>query len=99
MGDLFDSPEERFCALLLELMERCYDTGRTSVCLPKTGASGSEAPPDAIMGRIEHSITWMGVGDWSMREHAPGKRTRESRTKIGVALTIEFRNLYSFSLC
>lgn len=73
MGDLFDSPEERFCALLLELMERCYDTGRTSVCLPKTGASGSEAPPDAIMGRIEHSITWMGVGDWSMREHAPGK--------------------------
>ena len=54
-------------------MERCYDTGRTSVCLPKTGASGSEAPPDAIMGRIEHSITWMGVGDWSMREHAPGK--------------------------
>ena len=49
MGDLFDSPEERFCALLLELMERCYDTGRTSVCLPKTGASGSEAPPDAIM--------------------------------------------------
>ena len=67
------SPEERFCALLLELMERCYDTGRTSVCLPKTGASGSEAPPDAIMGRIEHSITWMGVGDWSMREHAPGK--------------------------
>lgn len=35
--------------------------------------AAQKRPPDAIMGRIEHSITWMGVGDWSMREHAPGK--------------------------
>lgn len=62
-------------SMLLELLERRYDTGSTVFCThyakkewhPRLGGA---VHADAIMDCIVHNAIWIGTGTRNMREHA-----------------------------
>jgi DNA replication protein DnaC len=71
---LLDRPDESMRAMLLELMERRYDTGSTIFATQyakKDGHTrlGGGVHADAIMDRIVHNALWINTGDINMREH------------------------------
>nr|WP_275579095.1 ATP-binding protein [Brachybacterium muris] len=71
---LLDHPDEGMRSMLLELLERRYDTGSTVFCTqyPKKdwhARLGGAVHADAIMDRIVHNTIWIDTGDRNMREH------------------------------
>ena len=61
-------------AMLLELLERRYDTTSTVFCTQYAKKDwhqrlGSGVHADAIMDRIVHNTVWIETGDVNMREH------------------------------
>ena len=72
---LLDHPDEAMRSMLLELLERRYDTGSTVFCTQYAKKDwhqrlGSGVHADAIMDRIVHSAIWIDTGTHNMREHA-----------------------------
>lgn len=72
---LLDHPDETISRMLLELLERRYDTGSTVFCTqyPKKDwhqRLGSGVHADAVMDRIVHNTIWIDTGTHNMREHA-----------------------------
>ncbi len=70
---LLDQPEESLRSMLLELLERRYDTTSTVFCTqyPKKDwhqRLGSGVHADAIMDRIVHNTIWIETGSTNMRE-------------------------------
>ena len=62
-------------SMLLELLERRYDTASTVFCTQYAKKDwhqrlGSGVHADAIMDRIVHNTIWVDTGDHNMREHA-----------------------------
>lgn len=67
-------PDEPMRAMLLELMERRYDTGSTILATQYAKKDwharlGGGVHADAIMDRIVHNAMWINTGDINMREH------------------------------
>ena len=61
--------------MLLELLERRYDTTSTVFCTQYAKKDwhqrlGSGVHADAIMDRIVHNTIWIDTGNHNMREHA-----------------------------
>lgn len=72
---LLDSPNESMRSMLLELLERRYDTASTVFCTQYAKKDwhqrlGSGVHADAIMDRIVHNTIWVETGSYNMREHA-----------------------------
>lgn len=72
---LLDSPDEAVRTMLLELMERRYDTTSTAFCTQYAQKDwhhrlGGGVHADAIMDRIVHNTTWINTGQINMRGHA-----------------------------
>ncbi len=72
---LLDRPDETIRSMLLELLERRYDTGSTVLCTQYAKKDwharlGSGVHADAIMDRIVHNTIWIETGTHNMREHA-----------------------------
>lgn len=62
-------------SMLLELLERRYDTGSTEFCTEYAKKDwhqrlGSEVHAGAIMDRIVHNTIWIDTGFQNMHEHA-----------------------------
>lgn len=71
---LLDHPDEGMRSMLLELLERRYDTGSTVFCTQYAKKDwharlGGAVHADAIMDRIVHNTIWIDTGDRNMREH------------------------------
>lgn len=71
---LLDSPDEAMRSMLLELLERRYDTASTVFCTQYAKKDwhqrlGSGVHADAIMDRIVHNTIWVETGSYNMREH------------------------------
>ncbi|WP_283255771.1 MULTISPECIES: ATP-binding protein [Brevibacterium] len=72
---LLDPPDEAMRSMLLELLERRYDTASTVFCTQYAKKDwhqrlGSGVHADAIMDRIVHNTIWVETGSHNMREHA-----------------------------
>lgn len=72
---LLDPPDEAIRTMLLELLERRYDTGSTVFCTQYAKKDwhhrlGGGVHADAIMDRIVHNTIWVDTGGTNMREHA-----------------------------
>lgn len=72
---LLDHPDEAMRSMLLELLERRYDTASTVFCTQYAKKDwhqrlGSGVHADAIMDRIVHNTLWVDTGTHNMREHA-----------------------------
>lgn len=72
---LLDRPDEALRTMLLELMERRYDTGSTVFATQYAKKDwharlGGGVHADAIMDRIVHNAWWINTGDINMREHS-----------------------------
>ena len=72
---LLDHPDESIRSMLLELLERRYDTTSTVFCTQYAKKDwhqrlGSGVHADAIMDRIVHNTIWIDTGNQNMREHA-----------------------------
>ncbi len=71
---LLDEPDEQIRSMLLELLERRYDTASTVFCTQYAKKDwhqrlGSGVHADAIMDRIVHNTIWITTGEMNMREH------------------------------
>ena len=71
---LLDHPDEGMRSMLLELLERRYDTTSTVFCTQYAKKDwhqrlGSGVHADAIMDRIVHNTSWVDTGSHNMREH------------------------------
>ena len=71
---LLDQPDESLRSMLLELLERRYDTTSTVFCTQYAKKDwhqrlGSGVHADAIMDRIVHNTIWITTGEMNMREH------------------------------
>ena len=71
---LLDHPDESMRSMLLELLERRYDTASTVFCTQYAKKDwhqrlGSSVHADAIMDRIVHNTIWIETGEVNMREH------------------------------
>ncbi len=69
---------ESMRSMLLELLERRYDTASTVFCTQYAKKDwhqrlGSGVHADAIMDRIVHNTVWVDTGSHNMREHAAMK--------------------------
>jgi DNA replication protein DnaC len=76
---LLDHPDDAIRSMLLELLERRYDTGSTVFCTQYAKKDwhqrlGSGVHADAIMDRIVHNTIWVDTGNHNMREHASMNR-------------------------
>ena len=72
---LLDRPDGSLRGMLLELLERRYDTVSTVFCTQYQQKDwherlGSDVPADAIMDRIVHRTIWVETGDTNMREQS-----------------------------
>ncbi len=70
---LLDSPNDSMRSMLLELLERRYDTTSTVFCTQYAKKDwhqrlGSGVHADAIMDRIVHNTIWVETGSYNMRE-------------------------------
>ena len=71
---LLDHPDESMRSMLLELLERRYDSASTVFCTQYAKKDwhqrlGSGLHADAIMDRIVHNTIWVDTGTSNMREH------------------------------
>ncbi len=71
---LLDHPDDQMRHMLLELLERRYDTTSTVFCTQYAKKDwhqrlGSGVHADAIMDRIVHNTIWIDTGSHNMREH------------------------------
>lgn len=71
---LLDAPDESMRSMLLELLERRYDSTSTVFCTQYAKKDwhqrlGSGVHADAIMDRIVHNTIWVETGNYNMREH------------------------------
>lgn len=71
---LLDQPDEAMRSMLLELLERRYDSGSTVFCTQYAKKDwharlGGAVHADAIMDRIVHNTIWIDTGSQNMREH------------------------------
>ena len=71
---LLDEPSAEIRSMLLELLERRYDTVSTVFCTQYAKKDwqqrlGSGVHADAIMDRIVHNTIWITTGEMNMREH------------------------------
>ncbi|WP_205750041.1 ATP-binding protein [Cryobacterium sp. SO1] len=71
---LLDQPDDNTRSMLLELLERRYDTTSTVFCTQYAKKDwhqrlGSGVHADAIMDRIVHRTIWIETGGTNMREH------------------------------
>ncbi len=71
---LLDSPTDEVRSMLLELLERRYDTTSTVFCTQYARKDwhqrlGGGVHADAIMDRIVHNTIWIETGSTNMREH------------------------------
>lgn len=76
---LLDHPDDAIRSMLLELLERRYDTGSTVFCTQYAKKDwhqrlGSGVHADAIMDRIVHNTIWIDTGTHNMREYTALKR-------------------------
>lgn len=76
---LLDHPDEGMRSMLLELLERRYDTASTVFCTQYAKKDwhqrrGSGVHADAIMDRIVHNTIWVDTGNHNMRQHATMKQ-------------------------
>jgi DNA replication protein DnaC len=76
---LLDHPDDDMRRMLLELLERRYDTASTVFCTQYAKKDwhqrlGSGVHADAIMDRIVHNTIWVDTGNQNMREHAAMKQ-------------------------
>ena len=76
---LLDHPDESMRSMLLELLERRYDTASTVFCTQYAKKDwhqrlGSGVHADAIMDRIVHNTIWIDTGNQNMREHTTMNR-------------------------
>ena len=72
---LLDHPDESMRSMLLELLERRYDSTSTVFCTQYAKKDwhqrlGSGVHADAIMDRIVHNTIWVDTGTHNMREKA-----------------------------
>jgi DNA replication protein DnaC len=72
---LLDEPGEQLRGMLLELLERRYDSVSTVFCTQYAKKDwhqrlGGDVHADAIMDRIVHRAVWIETGEANMREHA-----------------------------
>ena len=72
---LLDQPDDDIRSMLLELLERRYDTTSTVFCTQYAKKDwhqrlGSDVHADAIMDRIVHHTIWIETDGTNMREHA-----------------------------
>lgn len=72
---LLNPPDDSLRSMLLELLERRYDTVSTIFCTQYQQKDwhqrlGGDVHADAIMDRIVHRTTWVETGDTNMREHS-----------------------------
>ena len=72
---LLDQPNESVRSMLLELLERRYDSTSTVFCTQYAKKDwhtrlGSGVHADAIMDRIVHNTIWVDTGSHNMREHS-----------------------------
>ena len=75
---LLDPPDESMRSMLLELLERRYDTTSTVFCTQYAKKDwhsrlGGGVHADAIMDRIVHNTIWIDTGNHNMREHTATK--------------------------
>ena len=75
---LLDHPDESIRSMLLELLERRYDTTSTVFCTQYAKKDwhqrlGGGVHADAIMDRIVHNTIWIDTGTHNMREHTATK--------------------------
>ena len=75
---LLDPPDESMRSMLLELLERRYDTTSTVFCTQYATKDwhqrlGGGVHADAIMDRIVHNTIWIDTGTHNMREHTATK--------------------------
>ena len=71
---LLDEPNDEIRSMLLELLERRYDTVSTVFCTQYKKEDwhqrlGGRVHADAIMDRIVHNTIWITTGEMNMREH------------------------------
>lgn len=71
---LLDPPSDEVRSMLLELLERRYDSASTVFCTQYAKKDwhqrlGSDVHADAIMDRIVHNTLWVETGSTNMREH------------------------------
>ena len=71
---LLDEPSDEIRSMLLELLERRYDTVSTVFCTQYAKKDwharlGGGVHADAIMDRIVHNTLWITTGEMNMREH------------------------------
>ncbi len=71
---LLDHPDDSVRGMLLELLERRYDTTSTVFCTQYAKKDwhqrlGGGVHADAIMDRIVHNTIWIETGSTNMREH------------------------------
>ncbi len=71
---LLDSPTDEVRSMLLELLERRYDTTSTVFCTQYARKHwhqrlGGGVHADAIMDRIVHNTIWIETGSTNVREH------------------------------
>ncbi|MGK0740622.1 ATP-binding protein [Leucobacter sp. Z1108] len=76
---LLDEPGEHVRGMLLELLERHYDSVSTVFCSQYAKKDwhqrlGGDVHADAIMDRIVHRAVWSETGDANMREHTASTR-------------------------
>jgi len=76
---LLDEPGEHVRGMLLELLERRYDSVSTVFCTQYAKKDwhqrlGGDVHADAIMDRIVHRAVWIETGDANMREHTASTR-------------------------
>jgi DNA replication protein DnaC len=75
---LLDHPDEGMRSMLLELLERRYDTASTGFCTQYAKKDchqrlDSGVHADAIMDPIVHNTIWVDTGNHNMRQHATMK--------------------------
>ncbi|WEO79345.1 ATP-binding protein [Cryobacterium sp. SO2] len=71
---MLDQPDDNTRSMLLELLERRYDTTLTVFCTQYAKKDwhqrlGSGVHADAIMDRIVHRTIWIETGGTNKREH------------------------------
>lgn len=71
---LLDPPDDDVRSMLLELLERRYDSASTVFCTQYAKKDwrqrlGSDVHADAIMDRVVHNTIWIETGSINMREH------------------------------
>jgi len=71
---LLDNPDDSVRGMLLELLERRYDSSSTVFCTQYAKKDwhqrlGGGVHADAIMDRIVHNTIWIETGRTNMREH------------------------------